>query len=251
MRLAHRSLAPIAGILAAIAIVASSGGAQSSTPPWRTQLIPWESHAEQPRPWRDDARLAGRAPEGYPDDFRVLFPNPDSASGGQHEIMWVRVIAHHAPSDQFLGILLNQPHYLKAVRQGDNVAFRIDAARGMPAAVGVALAKPDKKVIGLLGDGSAMYSIQALWSAAQLKLPITFIILKNRRYAALQEFAPTFGFHEGDKLEGTDLPDLDFLALARGQGCEAVRVSDPALLHQVLRDALASQHAILVEVDVA
>ena len=68
---------------------------------------------------------------------------------------------------------------------------------------------------------------------------------------AQQEFAPTFGFHEGDKLEGTDLPDLDFLALARGQGCEAVRVSDPALLHQMLRDALASPRAILVEVDVA
>ena len=121
----------------------------------------------------------------------------------------------------------------------------------MPAAVGVALGKPGQKVIGLLGDGSAMYSIQALWSAAQLKLPITFIILKNRRYAALQEFAPTFGFTEGAKLEGTDLPDLDFLALARGQGCDAVHVSDAAQLHQVLRDALAHPRAILVEVEVA
>jgi benzoylformate decarboxylase len=122
---------------------------------------------------------------------------------------------------------------------------------GLPAAVGVALAKPDRKVIGLIGDGSSMYSIQALWSAAQLQLPITFIILKNRRYAALQEFAPTFGFHEGDKLEGTDLPDLDFLALARGQGCDAVRVSDASQLAPVLREALAHPRAILVEVDVA
>lgn len=121
----------------------------------------------------------------------------------------------------------------------------------MPAAVGVALGKPGHKVIGLLGDGSAMYSIQALWSAAQLQLPITFIILKNRRYAALQEFAPTFGFTEGATLEGTELPDLDFLALARGQGCDAVHVSDAAQLHQVLRDALAHPRAILVEVDVA
>ncbi len=121
----------------------------------------------------------------------------------------------------------------------------------MPAAVGVALAKPGSKVIGLLGDGSAMYSIQALWSAAQLRLPITFIILKNRRYAALQEFAPTFGFGPDDKLEGTDLPDLDFLALARGQGCDAVQVSDAAQLHQVLRNALEHPRPILVEVDVA
>ncbi len=121
----------------------------------------------------------------------------------------------------------------------------------MPAAVGVALARPDKKVIGLLGDGSSMYSIQALWSAAQLKLPITFIILKNRRYAALQEFAPTFGFKPGEVLQGTDLPELDFLALARGQGCEAVNVHDAALLASVLRDALQSLRPILVEVDVA
>jgi benzoylformate decarboxylase len=122
---------------------------------------------------------------------------------------------------------------------------------GLPAAVGVALAKPDRKVIGLIGDGSAMYSIQALWSAAQLQLPITFIILKNRRYAALQEFAPTFGFHEGAKLEGTELPDLDFLALARGQGCDAVHVSDASQLATVLREALAHSRAMLVEVDVA
>jgi len=121
----------------------------------------------------------------------------------------------------------------------------------MPAAVGVALAKPDKKVIGLLGDGSSMYSIQALWSAAQLKLPITFIVLKNRRYAALQEFAPTFGFRPGETLQGTDLPELDFLALAKGQGCDAVNVRDADQLASVLQAALQSPRPILVEVDVA
>ena len=96
-----------------------------------------------------------------------------------------------------------------------------------------------------------MYSIQALWSAAQLKLPITFIILKNRRYAALQDFAPAFGFKPGEVLQGTDLPDIDFTALARGQGCAAVTVSDPALLAGVLRDVLAATEPTLVEVDVA
>ena len=121
----------------------------------------------------------------------------------------------------------------------------------MPAAVGVALAKPGQKVIALLGDGSSMYSIQALWSAAQLKLPITFVIVKNRRYAALQDFAPTFGFKPGETLQGCDLPELDFLALARGQGCEAVHVSDAAALAGVLREALDSPRPILVEVDVA
>ena len=122
---------------------------------------------------------------------------------------------------------------------------------GLPAAVGIALGKPGARVIGLTGDGSAMYSIQALWSAAQLNLPITFVILKNRRYAALQEFAPTFGFKPGDTLEGTALPDLDFVALAQGHGCAAVRVRDADRLHDVLREALRSNGPILVEVDVA
>jgi benzoylformate decarboxylase len=122
---------------------------------------------------------------------------------------------------------------------------------GMPAAVGVALAKPGRRVLALMGDGSSLYAIQALWSAAQLKLPLTFIILKNRRYAALQDFAPTFGFKPGETLQGTDLPEIDFVALARGQGCGGVTVRDPALLADVLRTALASPRPMLVEVDVA
>lgn len=122
---------------------------------------------------------------------------------------------------------------------------------GLPAAVGVALAKPGARVIGLIGDGSAMYSIQALWSAAQLKLPITFVILKNRRYAALQEFAPTFGFGPDDPIQGTELPDLDFVALATGQGCKAVRVDSAETLHARLAEALRSNQPMLVEVEVA
>ncbi|QNK68655.1 benzoylformate decarboxylase [Variovorax sp. PAMC26660] len=125
----------------------------------------------------------------------------------------------------------------------------------MPAAVGVALAqakaRSGRKVIGLIGDGSSMYSIQALWSAAQLNLPITFVVLKNRRYAALQDFAPVFGFAPGETLQGTDLPGLDFTALARGQGCEAVSVRDAGALAGVLRAALAAARPMLVEVEVA
>jgi benzoylformate decarboxylase len=121
----------------------------------------------------------------------------------------------------------------------------------MPAAVGVALGKPDAKVIGLIGDGSSMYSIQALWSAAQLALPITFIVLKNRRYAALQEFAPTFGFGPGEPLAGSELPDIDFVALARGQGCRGVNVNSAQHLRDALIDALQASVPTLVEVDVA
>jgi len=122
---------------------------------------------------------------------------------------------------------------------------------GLPAAVGVALGKPDTKVIALIGDGSSLYSIQALWSAAQLKLPIAFVILNNRRYAALQEFAPVFGFAPGEPVQGTDLPNLDFVAIARGMGCDAVRVADADRLRDVLGGALAARAPILVDVEIA
>jgi benzoylformate decarboxylase len=122
---------------------------------------------------------------------------------------------------------------------------------GMPAAVGIALAQPEAKVIGLIGDGSAMYAIQAMWSAAQLRLPITFVILKNRRYAALQDFAGVFGYAPGATVEGTELPDIDFVSLARGQGCEGVRVDDASALRDVLAAALRARVPTLVELEVA
>jgi benzoylformate decarboxylase len=121
----------------------------------------------------------------------------------------------------------------------------------MPAAVGIALGKPGAKVIGLIGDGSSMYSIQALWSAAQLALPITFVVLKNRRYAALQEFAPAFGFGADEPLAGTELPGIDFVALARGQGCHGINVSRAEELRGALSDALKAPVPTLVEVDIA
>ena len=122
---------------------------------------------------------------------------------------------------------------------------------GMPAAVGVALGKPASRVICLIGDGSSMYSIQALWTAAQLKLPITFVILNNRRYAALQDFAPVFGFSASDVVQGTDLPDIDFPSLATGMGCAAQRVTSASELRSALTQALESGVPNVVEVQVA
>lgn len=121
----------------------------------------------------------------------------------------------------------------------------------MPAAVGIALARPAAKIVALLGDGSSMYSIQALWSAAQLKLPITFVIVNNNRYAALQDFAPVFGFADREPVQGTDLPGIDFVGLAKAQGCDGVRVTDAEQLRATLERALASPVPIVVDVHVA
>lgn len=117
----------------------------------------------------------------------------------------------------------------------------------LPAAVGVALGRPGATVIALLGDGSAMYSIQALWTAAQLRLPITAVIVNNGRYEALRHFAQRFDL---PATVGTDLGGLDFVGLARAQGCEGVRVERPGDLEPALAAAIAADVPTLVEVRV-
>lgn len=116
---------------------------------------------------------------------------------------------------------------------------------GLPAAIGLALGKPGTKVIAFLGDGSSMYSIQGLWTAAQLNLPISFVIVNNRRYEALVGFGRHFGLQ---KTVGTRLDDLDFRKLAEGQGVPAVRVDSITQLDEALSHSFAASGPTLVEV---
>lgn len=118
---------------------------------------------------------------------------------------------------------------------------------GLPAAVGVAMGRPGAKVIAVLGDGSSMYSIQGLWSAARRGLPITFIIIKNGGYDALSEFGVHFGMQE---LPGVRLPGLDFCGLARSQGMPALSVARGEELDAALTTAFESPTPMLVEVSV-
>lgn len=118
----------------------------------------------------------------------------------------------------------------------------------LPAAIGVAMARPGRRVIALLGDGSAMYSIQGLWTAAQLKLPMTFIIINNGRYEALRQIGARLG---NASPVGMDLDGLDFVEIARAQGCEAMRVQKAAELKTALRTALQSTAPTLVDVRVS
>jgi benzoylformate decarboxylase len=116
---------------------------------------------------------------------------------------------------------------------------------GLPAAVGVALARRASRIIAVLGDGSSMYSIQGLWSAAQLGLPMTFVVINNGAYEALQEFGRRFAL---DRLPGTELPGLDFCGLAQSQGVAAIRVDRVDELDGALTTAFASPKPMLVEV---
>ncbi len=116
---------------------------------------------------------------------------------------------------------------------------------GLPAAIGIALGRPGARVIAFLGDGSSMYSIQGLWTAAQLNLPITFVIANNGRYEALLQFGRHF---EIENPVGSRLPQIDFVSIASGQGVPARRVTQSSELDAALRASFATDGPTLVEV---
>jgi len=122
---------------------------------------------------------------------------------------------------------------------------------GMAGAVGISLAHPDRPIVATIGDGSAMYSIQSLWTAAHLKRPITYVIINNRSYRIIKERLVA-GRHT-DRFVAMDMkdPPIDFVSVARGLGMAARCVTDPGELAGVLRDAIASGKPNLVEVIVA
>jgi benzoylformate decarboxylase len=115
----------------------------------------------------------------------------------------------------------------------------------MPAAVGIKLARPERPVVCLVGDGSALYAPQALWSAVQLGTPVTFVVVNNARYAILESVA-AFGGLEG--VPSLELPGVDFLAAAASYGCPALRVSDPGELADTLDRAVNRPETMLIDV---
>ena len=124
--------------------------------------------------------------------------------------------------------MAQQIEWLPTVRTGSFFATASGGIGwGVPAAVGVALADRDRgvtrPVIGLIGDGSSQYSVQALWTAAQHKLPIVYVVMRNNEYSILKSFAV---LEETPGVPGLDLPGLGIAALARGWGCRAVDVAD-------------------------
>lgn len=116
---------------------------------------------------------------------------------------------------------------------------------GLPAAVGVQLATPERRVVGIIGDGSANYGITALWTAAQYGIPVVFIILKNGTYGALRWFADVLGVSDAP---GLDVPGLDFCAIGRGYGVHSVQANTAADFAAAFSEALAGQRPVLIEV---
>jgi benzoylformate decarboxylase len=123
---------------------------------------------------------------------------------------------------------------------------------GLGCAVGVKLAWPDRPVLALLGDGSALYGIQGLWSAAHHQIPVTFIICNNAQYLILKHCGDVMPLPrmKAKRYLGMDLtdPEIDFVALAQSLGVEACRITDPDELSERLRASLVSDRPRLFDV---
>ncbi len=118
----------------------------------------------------------------------------------------------------------------------------------MGGAVGAALGRRDAPVVALVGDGSAMYAIQALWTATHEQLPITYGIVNNKSYRIITE--RLVAMRNCDDFLGMDLvnPALDFVEIARGMGVTAERIADPSQLGSSLRAGIESRQPRLLEV---
>jgi benzoylformate decarboxylase len=116
---------------------------------------------------------------------------------------------------------------------------------GLPAAVGIALGRPGVRTVCLIGDGSAMYSIQALWTAAQRKLPLTVVVVNNSGYGAMRSFSQVMQVRN---VPGLDLPGIDFVKIAQGLGCDATRVAKSSELAPALKRGLDQSGTSLIEV---
>ncbi|MER5348400.1 benzoylformate decarboxylase [Streptomyces mirabilis] len=138
--------------------------------------------------------------------------------------------------------MAQQVEWLPTVRSG---SFFATASGGIgwatPAAVGVALGDRergvDRPVVGLIGDGSFQYSVQAIWTAARHNLPIVYVVMRNQEYSILKSFAV---LEETPGVPGLDLPGLDIASVARGFGCRAVDVETTGDLEREFKAALSA-----------
>ena len=125
---------------------------------------------------------------------------------------------------------------------------------GLPGAIGVKLANPDKTVVGIAGDGGSMYTIQALWSAARHNVDAKFVICNNRSYKLLQ--VNIQAYWQERKIPKRDYPlsfdlskpDLHFDEMARAMGVESVRVEKPEEIAPAIKKALAHKGPFLIDV---
>src|SRR3984885_11400949 len=155
------------------------------------------------------------------------------------------IVSEECPSskgdlDRYL--MLNEPGSFYSVPNGI-LGF------GLPLAVGLQLAHPDRRVVCPIGDGSIQYSIQALWTAVQQNAPVITIVLRNSDYSALKGFSDFT--QVGRNVPGMDIHGIDVAKIAQGYGMMDQPVTCPEDLEPALREAFAARAPRLINVNVA
>ena len=200
------------------ALVAAVEPSEREAPPRRPDPEP----APQDSPMSASAALAELA-EVFPEDGIVVLESPSATPALRNRIRASRPGSYYFAAGGGLGF-------------------------GLAAAVGVGLAEPQRPVVCVIGEGSAQYSLQALWSAAAYQVPVAFLVLRNEEYAILKWFAE---LESVSGAPGLDLPALECARLAEAYGVPARRADEPEALRAALAEALASDGPALVEVRVA
>ena len=119
---------------------------------------------------------------------------------------------------------------------------------GIPYAIGVQIAKPDKLVIVINGDGSVMFNIQELETAVRLNLPIIVIIANNSSWGMIKSSQKSV-FKK--RYIDVDFPEIDYVAIARGFGCYAEKIKDPKDIKKALQRAIDSKKPSVLDIKIA
>jgi benzoylformate decarboxylase len=116
---------------------------------------------------------------------------------------------------------------------------------GLPAAIGLQLGDSSRRVLAPLGDGAVHYTVSGLWTAAQYKIPVVFVVARNSEYGALKRFARVM---QAPGTPGLELPGMDITGVATSYGVESARVESLSDLTSAVEQALGSDQPRLVEV---
>lgn len=184
---------------------------------------------------------------------------PEAPSGVLDANSAAQALAHHLPEDAVVvdeGITSGLACFPATAGARSHDWLNLTGGSigwGLPAAVGAAIAQPDRKVVCLEGDGSAMYTIQSLWTMAREQLDVTVVLFNNRKYSVLEvEFARTGarGGKPGPKAASSlaiGSPDMDFQAMASGMGVRATVATTAEAFSEQLAAAMAQRGPCLID----
>lgn len=194
------------------------------------------------------------APPAPAQSAREIKPAP---SGALNPFSCAESLARLMPENSIISddaVTAGLPHYLATINAAKHDWLFLTGGaigQGLPLAVGAQMADMSRKVFALSGDGSAMYTIQSLWTMAREKLPIVTIIFANRSYRILtiemmRTEAGKVGKTANDMLS-LDAPALDFVSLANGQGVKAISVNTAEGFEEALKTAIEANEPWLIE----